>query len=312
MMRPMRSPALVLALTAACGGGTSSTTDGAPAIDARPTLDAAPGAALVGNVTVFDRTRFSTSGAPYRYPTVVGAFQPDGLPVWHTVTQTDGACTLREFRLGFCEETCEGYCLETGCVPYEAGVSVGTLTFEGLAVPLTIEPAVSPFSSGQGYYVTTELPEDLVPAGAAIAASAPGDVLPAFVASATAPPELVAAGLDDAELELDGAGDVEVTWPPADPGSTITLAINANNTGHGAPFHAILECVADDDAGVITISRALLDAFPEAIFPSEICAGADCPPSSLTRSRTGRAAIGTGEVELTVGHRLEFGAHLTR
>jgi hypothetical protein len=282
---------LLLAL-AACGGAGTADPDAAPIVDAGPAQPER------GAIEVIEVT---TSAGGYN---VVSAQFFDGpRPRYHTLTDAAGACTLEVFEAAFCDPACDGgYCNAGTCIPYPTFVPAGAVSIEGTTAPIELSP-------GDYYYPAGPLPTDLFAPGAAVTASLAGDAagLPAMTLTAAAPAPIVAA-IDDVAITLAPGVDHTVRWTPDDddPSARVRLTLNANNVGHGYPFEAIIRCDVADAAGEVTIDAALVDAFP-ATEAWKICAGHDCPPSSLTRYHEDRRAVADGDVVLRVGARLEFG-----
>lgn len=301
--RPLAA-ALTLALlaTAACGGDDAvdppATADAAPVADADPLApDAAPPVpdeALVGGLYLAE-----VAGEP-AYAVIQARFGDAPLPRFLTEADTAGACTLWVREPTQCMPECEGFCVgDFMCRPFPRNAGAGDLTVTGTTRPLTLRD-LSDYYELQGEY-----PTDLFAPGASITLRAAGGDVPAFTLVETAPAPLVGGPAAD-ELDLNGDGDVRVTWTPADPGGRVRLVLNANSSGgHGSPYAAVIQCEVDDAVGEITVARALLDAFPET-FRWEICAGRDCPLSELTRYRRATATAGDGVVGLTLAAKRSF------
>jgi hypothetical protein len=105
--------------------------------------------------------------------------------------------------------------------------------------------------------------------------------------------------------------DFVIAWTPAGDGGRVRVTLNSNNQGHGMPYLAIIECDVADSAGEVAIPAALLDAFPETSAWS-VCAGTDCPPSTIRRYHRDGWPIGDDqEVVLEVGSQVDFGVDHT-
>ena len=290
----MRGAGVTLALAlGACGGGAGVDADAVPFVDAGPSQPER------GRIDVLEVTR---DGGTY---TVVGAQFFDGeRPRYHTLADAAGACTLEVFEAAFCDPACDGgYCNAGTCIPYPTFVGAGDVTITGTTEPIELLP-------GNQYY-PDQLPADLFSPAATITASIAGDVdgIPAMTLSAPATAPIVAE-LTDFKITLAPGASHTVRWTPDDdaPGARMRLTINANNVGHGYPFAAIIACDVADAAGEVTVAAVLIDAFP-ATEAWQVCAGHDCPPSSLTRYHedTSGGALPDGEVRLLAGARLDFG-----
>jgi len=226
----------------------------------------------------------------------------DPRPVYHRLEMEAGACRMWSFEIGDCG-SCDGVCnADDECIPTPVQLSAGEVTLAGLARDLTL-----PFEV-YGYYPAAALPEDLFDDGDSIILEASGGDVPAFSLTAAAPPPIAidllpGSEADDTVLLEDGA-DMVVTWSPAVAGTRVRLDILSDNRGHGLPVDTMIQCEADDD-GEMVVPRAMIEAFPDKPY-ANVCAGSDCPPSTLTRFRADRAPIGEREVELLVGSRVQF------
>ncbi|MBL8623461.1 MAG: hypothetical protein JNK64_19270 [Myxococcales bacterium] len=290
----MRARLVPLLLLAACGGD-----DGAAPTDAG--LDGGAAAPVLGTIRVLeDRWINPDDGQAFPAGTVLGYFLDAPALGWHDEVARAGACTLARYTPALCDPACtDGVCLRPGqCVAPPRFHSAGRLTLTGLATPLTIDGA-------DGYYTPqTQLPAALFADDATVTATLAGAAVPAHAITARGVPPLVAA--IDRKVTLAPGVDHTVTWTPAGGDARVRLTINANNSGHGAPYAAIIECDVADAAGQITIAAALIDGFPPTSAWT-VCAGSDCPPSTLRRYHRATAAIPGGDAELIVGSQLSFG-----
>lgn len=287
---------------AACGGdGGGGGADGAPEVDGGGGGEG-PRDRVEGEIAV-DEGMFGEGGEPWSY---VQASILDPRPQFMTLAMEAGACRMWTYQPADCG-LCTGICDRDGiCVPYPTPLSAGALTIGGVAGgDIVMEP------SEYGYYLPGAPPADLFAPGDEITASAAGgDQVDAFaLAAAGVDPiavDLVEGGEDGREdtLRLEDGADLTVGWEPARPGTRVRLEINSNNGGHGLPVDAMIECEADD-GGSLAVPREMIEAFPAKPYQN-ICAGIDCPPSSLTRYRYDRAAVGDLEVELRVEFRTQF------
>jgi hypothetical protein len=224
-----------------------------------------------------------------------------GVMHWQAETARVGECRLLEPRLAFCT-ICDGLCVATEvCEPYPTYGRAGDLTFTGVrAGPFTLTQAsgVDPtWYASQG-----ELGTDAFAPDATITVRAPGDTVPALEVSAGAVPPL--ADQLPETLELTDTTDLRVAWTPTDGDARVRLRLNSNNAGHGQPYLAVIECDSPDD-GEIVIDRSLVETFPST-FEMGACEGSDCPPSTLTRYRSGSADVAGAVVDLVVGSRRDF------
>lgn len=138
--------------------------------------------------------------------------------VWRVIASA-GDCSLAV--LEPCDGDCDGgcpydtYCTAGGtCAPTPVFADAGTLTVDGLAKPLTVEPG------GGGYWLYEALPADLFDPGDPVTLAAAGGASAAFDAAATGVAPL------DAVLPCEAiptAGqDLDLTWTPSgDPAARI-------------------------------------------------------------------------------------------
>ena len=303
----------LLLLLVACGGDDDGAGDGGDGGDA----DAAPGGPdggggggdgprdrVAGDLAVYEG-RFGEGEGANDWSYVLASFV-DPRPRYMTLEMEAGGCRMWSYEPGGCGE-CNGLCDAEGeCVPFRPPLSAGVLTFAGInGGDLEMEP------SEYGYFLDTTIPADLFAPGAEVTVTAAGgdDVDGFSLAAGGVDPiaiDLVAQGEGENQdtLRLEDGADLTLSWEPARPGTRVRLEINSNNQGHGLPVDSMIECESDDD-GSLTVPRAMIEAFPYKDYQN-ICAGTDCPPSSLTRYRWDRAAVGDLEVELRVEFRAQF------
>lgn len=300
----MRTPLVVLLLIAACGGGASP--DGPDAgDDDRP--DADTGRELIGSIDVTEDLSILDDGSgptEYRSARVGARFYDGRAPSFHREAMRAGACTLSTYTRSQCTPACtDGLCVETNvCEAWPTLVSAGRLAIAGLAVALTIDPQLN------DYYPDDALPENLFADDAAVTATLAGADLPAASIDASGVPAL-ATDIVDGQLiaPYPAAADVVIHWTPAGDGSRVRVTLNSNNQGHGMPFLAVLSCDVADAAGEVALPAAMLDAFPET-DNWMVCAGTDCPRSTIARYHRGAAPVGADhEIELRVANQLSFG-----
>lgn len=295
---------LLLTAVAACGDPA------AEAFDAAPSLDAAPGAAVIATVQVREYERLlGEAPDPFetqRYATVTASFGDVALPSVRTVAQTAGACELTTYTPQLCDPACgtDATCVPPGvCAPNPVPGSVGVITFGGLAAPLTVAP-----DPAGAYFVFEPLADDLFADDTTVTLAAPGATYPAVALAAPGVAPMVAA-ITDGEIELVPGQDHTVAWTPSnDPDARVRLELRSNNTGHGQPLHAIITCDAPDAAGQIAVPAAMIDAFPATERWAGIgCPQADCPASLISRYRDDRAAFADGVARLEIASTYGFG-----
>jgi len=295
---------LGVSLTAACNGAQEDppfayehAPDGAPLQDAGVST-------VVGTVHLReDRSVYDGDGTPVeqRAGQVDASYFAQPPPRWHREVARAGECVLLRYTPALCDPACEGgaVCVDTNtCAPPADFAYAGAIRFAGLRA------AVELIGQDGYYYASDALPADLFDDDATVSVTLAGAEIAAHTISArgVAPlvPDLVSS------ITLEPGQDHVVRWTPAAGDARIRLTLNGNNAGHGAPYAGIIECDSPDVAGAVTIAAALVDGFP----PTQawtVCAGHDCPPSTIERYRRGVAAIGASQAELIVSSRYSFG-----
>jgi hypothetical protein len=298
------SPGFLLVLLCACGGGSSGGPDGG---NDDPDAGTGPARERIGVVEVLEDLWTSVDGQ-YRWSTVGARFYDGRPPAFHRETMAAGACTMREYTPSLCTPECtNGLCVDTDvCEPWPTLVSAGRLTVTGANVPIQIDP-----KNGY-YYPSGALPEDLFDDDADLGVSLAGDALPAMSLDARGVVPMAPA-ISDGKITVPypAGEDFVIAWTPAGDGGRVRVTLNSNNQGHGMPYLAIIECDVADSAGEVAIPAALLDAFPETSAWS-VCAGTDCPPSTIRRYHRDGWPIGDDqEVVLEVGSQVDFGVDHT-
>jgi hypothetical protein len=290
------------AILIGCGGGDDGGPDGGGVPDGGAEVDATPGPDGSGPPPGDPRgeIRVTESRHPWGSASAVQArFYQTREARFHRQTMAEGDCVLFEFEQAFCDPPCNGICVETNvCEPWPVAVSAGTLTIDGLTVPVTIEP-----DDYGGYWNATTLPENLFDEGATITATLSGAELAGFTLETVGTRPLAAAITND-EITLENGSDFTLTWTPGG-GGRVLLTLNANNNGHGAPYNAIIRCDAPDEDGAITVPASIIGAFPET-YRWEICAGQDCPLSTIARYRRDEVEVPNGYVKLVVSNETLF------
>jgi hypothetical protein len=305
----MRHSTILVVLLCACGGGSSGDDTDSDAGGDDPDANTGPARERIGVVEVVEDLYVSPgegSDPPseYRWSNVTARFYDGRPPAFHRETMAAGACTMRVYTPSSCTPACtDGLCVDTNvCEPWPTPVSAGRLTITGARAAVPIDPV-------DGWYYTQEpLPEDLFDDDAEVTASLAGDALPAMSLDAGGTPPIVFP-LPDGKITIPypAGEDFVLSWTPAGDGSRVRVTLNSNNQGHGQPYLSIIECDVADSAGEVAIPEAMLDAFPET-SAWRICAGTDCPPSTIRRYHRDGSPIGDDqEVELVVGSQVSFG-----
>jgi hypothetical protein len=269
-------------LVAACSGGT-----GGP--DAAPSApDAAPGE-VAGELTVLDGGGL---GHMWRAPLVFGGF-PTEPPVWHTEVLADGACRVLAYEPAFCDPPCDGVCVAPGaCVAWPTYRSAGSITVEGLAAPLVVDP-----SFDASYITFGGLPDPLFSPGATITLAAAGSEIDAFSLSAPAPARVAVPAYDAAGTVTLPDEDLALSWPDPDPAARIRIIVHSGGAPHGTPPATVLTCDAPD-TGSLAIPRAAIAALPS--LGVGCIKGHDCARFGIARYHQRSTLTSDGLVFLTV------------
>jgi hypothetical protein len=272
---------IALLVVAACGGAAGSP-------DAPPAPDAAPGD-VAGELTVLDGGGL---GHMWRAPVVFGGF-PTAPPVWHTEVLAEGACRVLAYEPAFCDPPCAGVCVAPGtCVEWPTYRSAGSITIDGLAAPLAVDP-----SFDDSYITFGGLPDPLFAPGATISINAAGSVIDAFSLSAPAPARASLPAYDAAGTVTLVDEDLALTWPTPDSAARIRITVHSGGAPHGTPPAVILTCDAPD-TGSLTIPRAAIAALPALGLG---CAkGRDCARFGIARYHQRSTLTAAGLAFLTV------------
>jgi len=204
------------------------------------------------------------------------------------VVAEDGVCRLYRKRNLFCDPPCASGTTCSGalsCVPAPTNQSVGTVSIDGLAIPLELMP------SGVNSYTnpaSPALPHPGFTEGATIVLAASG--------AGAAPFELHGRGISALELESDSIAvesgrSLAVRWtPPGEAaGQRVRLTFEFNRHG-GTPTW--LECDAAD-TGSFDVPAALLGALLELELSG-------WPTLAAARRTVDSASVAAGCVELRV------------
>ncbi|HUS67591.1 MAG TPA: hypothetical protein VMZ28_23810 [Kofleriaceae bacterium] len=299
----MRVLVIVLVSVLGCGGGDDDGGGGGgPDGGGEPEIDGggggAWGAPADGQFTATE-ARFAQGD---QFGAVTGTFV-DERPQYHELAEESGECRLWLYHVAACDEGCAGTGIcdaEGTCIPYPQHVQAGDVTIAGV----TLE------DSEYGYVPGGAVDSELFAPGDAVSLSAAGgDGSAAFAldAEGVAPIalDLVNAGGEDEDaLVLEAGADLEVTWEASDGAARVRLELLTDNSGHGYPVLEMIECESADD-GSITVPQSMIDAMPAKAYQN-ICAGSDCPPSSLMRFTEDRKTVGDHDVALRVGFQQYF------
>ena len=294
------SCALIALVMAGCGDD-----GGGAAVDAGVDGPQEAAREVIGTIDVYEQRQIYIDDDVIQdslWSNIRAAFYDGGPPQWHREVARAGACVLKRYTPSLCEPACtDGLCVETNvCERFPALIAAGRLIVNGLTVGFRVA-GIDGF-----YYPDTQLPVDLFADDATVSAEIiGGGGIPGFTVATRAVPPLKGAILDG-KLTLVPGHDATVSWTPAAGDSRVRLTLNANNRGHGQPYLGIIECDVADAAGEVTVAASLIDGFPET-QAWRICAGTDCPPSTLRRYRRATFPVDERDIELIVASEIAFG-----
>lgn len=303
-MCPTRAAILIVTLLGF--GSSCGTTDASADANISDVPDGAP-----AGVPLFDQVRGNIEVVEYisidgaRTARVMATLR-DSTDAQVPEVSRDGSCRLLRFDgTGFCNPSCdsEHYCSTVDtCVPWPIPQFAGPIEFSGLSVDVELNPGSDIF------YLQTpsRLPSNLFADNASVTATAPGDAFPAFALAteAVAPIAFPLDGASANEFRISDGQDNVITWSPSQPGSRVRLVLRSTTAAHGLPPTHQIECDVAD-TGSLTIPGSLIAEMPEQSKP-EVCAGFDCPLSTVQRYSRSSAPADAGEVALTVAQRIEF------
>lgn len=215
------------------GGDTGGTTDtggsqdtgGADVADE----DTGGGAGLAGPCPLGKRVGVFEIANWDFYASVTGEVAEGIIPltVLQLVKEEDG-CQLLQKVNPFCEDPCGPgeLCDHDGtCIPYPENKSVGTVTVDGLKVPVTMEPG------GVKTYAKVDVPFPMFDAGADITVTATGADLPGFTMHGTGVETLV---LADGVINMVKGEPLAFAWeaPTVDTGARMYISLNVDQHGN--------------------------------------------------------------------------------
>ncbi|MES2645143.1 MAG: hypothetical protein V4850_36990 [Myxococcota bacterium] len=199
----------------------------------------------------------------------------------------EGDCAVLRRNNPYCEPTCppgETCAFDGTCVPYPANQGLGTVTLDGLVVPVVMEPVFP----GNTYY-DTSLPHPAYTPGELLTLSMPGGVY--------GPLELYGVGVEPLDLPdvvwvIEGGVDYVLDWPaPAGAVVRSEIAIQISIDQHGVS-PSVLRCVFADD-GQATIPGAVLSALVDVGVTG-------FPAASIERRTVDQGAAGAGCLDFVV------------
>ena len=175
------------------------------------------------------------------YASVTGEVAEGVIPL--TVLQLvkeEGGCKLLQKVNPFCDPPCGPgeLCKHDGsCIPYPENQSVGTMTVDGLKVPVSMEPGPTKL------YAETKVPFPMFDAGAPITITATGGDLPGFTLHGTGVEDLV---LPDSVIAMVKGEPLTFSWEPptVDTGAMMYISLNVDQHGNSP---VTLKCEVPDN-----------------------------------------------------------------
>ncbi len=288
--------AALAAFAVACGGGTTSETDGG--------TDAGTGSAsvLAGTFQAMLVPPVPASGGQPETPgftTFVGKVYTGATPsqlVWE-LAQTAGDCRLVTPRVPFCNTSCGGsaVCVENDtCQPYPSARSVGTVKVTGMRTSTgATEVSMTPIANGYQPSGTVELAYPAFSEGDDVRLEASGDAYPAFSLSAKGIRPLQ---LTSTSLTLERNKALTVTWTAPGQAGLAKAYVKLDISHHGGT-RGMIECETAD-TGSLQLTADLITRLLDlgvAGFPTII----------LSRKAIGSTVIAPGRVELVLASEVE-------
>jgi len=294
--------ALTFALLAGCDSGADDDTVGGDDDDSAVAPGLAPCTLADAPVAWFEIAQHAL--ADTWSLAVTGQVWDEPFPSWHDVLLETDSCRYSVYLPGTCNPPCEGgdLCTAAGeCVGWPDGVEAGTLTIDGLADPLVLEPLEHAPGS---YGATVSVYQDQFGEKDPVTVSLEGDTFPALALAARGVAE-VEADVGGDGLSIPDAQPVTVTWNSgSDAQACAQVNLYTQNMGHGLPILNVLECVGPD-IGSLTIPAEMTDIWPDWTTP-EACAGIDCPYSEVVRYTRQIVETDVGDAWLTVQTSSQF------
>ena len=163
----------------------------------------------------------------------------------------DGDCVLMMKTNPFCDPPCAAGELcnhDNTCHPFPANRDIGTVTVEGLKVPISMEPNLS-----NDYWDTTLPPEPWEVGAQVTFATSGGDYAP-FTAEVEGVEPLVGG---EPKWQVNSGEATTIEWVPADGPGRMWLTLNVDQHGI-TPVTLLCET---EDTGSVTISAEMVDQF---------------------------------------------------
>ena len=243
-------PLLVVLLLAGCGDkdDTQIPEDTQPDDAMDWTLEDLDGVCSTeDHVGWFELAQWEDADPTIAFSTVTGVVMDGVIPTTILFEEiTEGDCTLWRRINPFCDPGCDTdeVCTHDGeCVPYPAQLDVGTVTVEGLASAVAMEP------DGYANYWDTTVPYPLFEPGGPVRLRSESGL------------ELRGLGVDtllveDPAWHITRGEDLEVAWTPGASASRVTLSFNVDQHGN-SPITMRCEVA---DTGSASVPSAVLEA----------------------------------------------------
>ncbi len=233
-------------------------------------------------------------GDAAQFTSITGNVQDGIVPVQVPVVQSEaGDCRLLMSPTYSCDPTCAGTetCGPEGCLPYPTAHSVGDVTIEGLAIPMTLS------KSGRNTYsnpANPMLPHPGLEPEASITLLASGDEYAAFT--------LHNIGIEPLRVAMDTPQvtddqPVSVNWeaPASSAPARMILGLNLDNHGVSS---ARVECITDDDGShdipaelVTELMARGLSGFPSLSLKRQVADSTTAEPGCVQFSVTSELVI---------------------
>lgn len=283
--RPSRRALVAALVLAACGDNLADAPDAA--VDPTANLDDT-------DAWVEVSLRFASDG--FDDSTYIRASTITDPPLWpYAEPSREGACRMWTREVEICEEFCEilsESCIGGECRSPVPSRSAGALTIDGGGETRTVS-----FADGAYQHFERALP--FAP-GTELTASAPGDVVGAFQASAVVPRRLELLDIEPRVVVTPGQPLV-LRWRPDDPGSRVRFTLGAD-LGHALHRPVVIECDAPDELGSIAVPQGMVDELAD--WDNWGCGF--CIGQEAKRYRRARTMAGALPITFWVSHHLSF------
>ena len=235
------------------GGADVAIVPDAGPVDSGP-VDAGGEVTLAGECPLASRVGHFDVGHEDFYSIMAGEVAEGVIPL--TVLQLvkeEGSCRLLQKVNPFCEDPCGPgeLCNHDGkCIPYPENKSVGTVTIDGLLVPVSMEPDTV------NNYADISVPFPMFEPGALVTLEAQGGDLPGFVMHGYGVENLE---IPDTVLIMKKGEPLPVAWTPSEGVADIHLSINVDQHGNSP---VTLQCDVGD-SGEFAVPAPMVTALLE-------------------------------------------------